>query len=145
MKRGAISMRRLLVPLQSPPEGDVRDIEEVLKEKQIAIEKVRREIEALYSVTPLLSDGPEDTQPNVGLAGEAGRADELKDAMRTVAALLVDDADEFDAGVRARLIEAAMADSQRHQPSRFSVQLRHLAGPLLGWRGDRDPNGSALR
>ena len=122
----------------------MRDIEEVLREKQFAIEQVRREIEALNSVTPLLSDGRPDTAPEVSARVKAESADELKEALRTVAALLVDDTDEFDPAVRARLIEAGEVDSQRHRPNMLSRQLRHLAGPLLGRRDDRERNRSAF-
>jgi hypothetical protein len=44
------------VPLRSAREAIVRDIYEVLREKEGAIEQVRRAVQALYSITPLLSN-----------------------------------------------------------------------------------------
>jgi hypothetical protein len=121
----------------------VRDIEEVLREKERAIEQLRREIEALYSVTPLL-DGGKSSNPQAEWRSEMNieTASDLGDALRTAAPLLMDDADEFDPGVRARLVEAGESECNRGRGRSLSRHLRHIAAPLLGRRGDRTRDGS---
>jgi hypothetical protein len=57
---------------------------------------------------------------------------ELGAALRTVAPLLVDETDEFDPEIRARLVEAAENDFKLSTAKRISRHLRHVAGPLLG-------------
>jgi hypothetical protein len=113
----------------------VRDIQQLLREKELSIEQVRREIEALRSVSPLLSDAVPTAQQSC-VCKETGTetATELGAALRTVAPLLVDETNEFD-GIRARLVEAAENDFNLSTANRISRQLRHiagLAGPLLG-------------
>jgi hypothetical protein len=111
----------------------VREIQDLLREKEHAIEQVRLEVDALRSVSPLLSDGV----PVNSLFGEAGTDDstELVAALRTVAPLLVDETVEFDPGIRARLIEAAESDCKLSTARKLSDQLKHivgLVGPRLG-------------
>jgi len=121
-----------LAPLH-PPEGHVRDIQEVLKEKECAIEQVRREVEALRSVSPFLSNAvPNIPQP--AFLGDANpeRASQLGEALRTITPLLVDDADELDPGLRARLVEAGESERNLGRTKTFAHQLRQLAAPLLG-------------
>jgi hypothetical protein len=109
----------------------VRDVYMVLREKEDAIQRVRREVEALRSATPLLADARSNTL-QVRNNGRTETASGLAEALRTVAPLLVDNAEEFDPEIRARLVEAAENDSHLSSAKRISRQLRHLAMPLLG-------------
>jgi hypothetical protein len=111
----------------------VQNIQQLLKEKEDAIEQVRRELEALRSVTPLLSD----SIPGLLLSfpyrdAENETSTQLGEALRTVAPLLVDEADEFDPEIRARLVQAAENDSNLSRVQRISLQLKHIAAPFLG-------------
>jgi hypothetical protein len=119
--------------LRSPQEAIVRDVYEVLREKEEAIEQVRREVEALRSVTPLLSDA-RSTIPQPVVRREPGTetiSQQLGEALRTVAPLLVDETEDFDPEVRARLVEGAEKQFQFGRARRISRQLRHFATPLL--------------
>ena len=111
----------------------MRDVYEVLREKENAIEQVRREVEALRSVTPLLSDA-RSTIPQPAVRREAGTEtiSQLGEALRTVAPLLVDETEDFDPEDRARLVEGAEKQFQSGRARRISRQLRHFATPLLG-------------
>jgi hypothetical protein len=111
----------------------VRDVYEVLREKEDAIEQVRREVEALRSVTPLLADS-RSTIPEPAVRREAGTetiSHQLGEALRTVAPLLVDETEDFDPEVRARLVEGAEIQFQSGRARRISRQLWHFATPLL--------------
>jgi hypothetical protein len=132
----AAARERVLTALRSPQEGNVRDIQDLLREKEHAIEQVRLEVDALRSVSPLLSD----RVPVNSLFGEAGTdaSTELVAALRTVAPLLVDETDEFDPGIRARLIEAAESDFNLGTAKRISRQVRHIVG-LVGPRFGSSP------
>jgi hypothetical protein len=114
-----------------PKEGKLRDFYEVLREKEDAIEQVRREVEALRSVTPLLSDVRSNV-PQTGIvrAATSETADQLGEALRTVAPLLADETEEFDPAIRARLVEAAENDSNLGRAKGISRQLRWLTAPL---------------
>jgi hypothetical protein len=114
----------------------VRDIQQLLREKEHAIEQVRLELDALRSVTPLLSD----TVPLNALCQEAGleASAGLVAALHTVAPLLVDERDGFDPEIRARLIEAAESDFKLSTAKKISHQLRHIAG-LVGPRLSSNP------
>jgi hypothetical protein len=93
----------------------MRDVYQVLREKTNAIAQVRREVEALRSVSPFLADARQNPLPTAStLTGT-----ELCDAFRTVAELLTDEAQDFDPGVRARLVEAGERDL-RGRRRRFS-------------------------
>jgi hypothetical protein len=121
------------VPLRSAQEAIVRNVYEVLREKESAIEQVRLEVEALYSVTPLLSD-PDATIPQPAVGGEARNetvSQQLAEALRTVAPLLVDETEDFDPEVRARLVEGAEKQFQSGRARRISQKLRQFATPLL--------------
>jgi hypothetical protein len=123
------------VPLRSAQEGIVRDVYEVLREKESAIEQVRLEVEALYSITPLLSV-TDATIPQLAVGGEASTetvSQQLAEALRSVAPLLVDETEDFDPGVRARLVEGAEKQFQSGRARRISRQLRQFATPWL-WR-----------
>ena len=117
----------------------MRDIQQLLRAKEHAIEQVRLEVEALRSASLLLSD----RTPVNALYEEAGpdASAELVAALRTVAPLLVDEKDGLDPGIRARLIEAAESDFNLSTAKRISRQLRHIAG-LVGPRlGSSPPSG----
>jgi hypothetical protein len=106
---------------------------EVLREKEEAIEQVRREVEARRSVTPLPSDA-RSTIPQPVVRGEAGIetiSQQPGEALCTVAPLLVDETENFDPEVRARLVEGAEKQFQSGRARRISRQLRHFATPLL--------------
>ena len=98
----------------------MRDVFQVLREKTDAIAQVRREVEALRAVTPFLADSatrPTDVDaqtPGCSLSGA-----EFGDAIRRVAELHADEAQDFDPGIRARLIEAGDKDFNRRS-RRFS-------------------------
>jgi hypothetical protein len=115
----------------------VRNVYEVLREKEDAIERVRREVEALRSVTPLLVDKL-DARLNVSVPSAARwevrteTVSELGEALRTVAPLLADETEDLLAKVRARLVEAAENDSKLGRAKTISRQLRQIAAPLLG-------------
>jgi hypothetical protein len=116
-----------------PQEGNVRDIYEVLREKEAAIERVRREVKALCLVTPLLADaGWSIPQPAVSREKTTEPVGQLGEALRTVAPLLVDETKDLDPEVRSRLIEAGENDSKLGRAQKISRQLRHIAAPLLG-------------
>jgi hypothetical protein len=105
---------------------------EVLREKEHAIEQVRREVEALRSVTPLLSDA-RSTIPQPVVHWEANTetvSQELGEALRTVSPLLVDETEDLDPEVRARLVEATENDSKLGTARKISRQLRHFATPF---------------
>lgn len=51
--------------LASSQEGGLRNIYEVLREKEDAIERVRHEVEALRTVAPLLADEIFDLDPEI--------------------------------------------------------------------------------
>ena len=111
----------------------MRDIQKLLREKEHAIEQVRLEVDALRSVTPLLS-GRVRANTLYEKGGANGSA-ELVEALRKVAPLLVDETDEFDPGIRARLVAAAQSDFNLSTAKTLSHQLKHIAGlvvPRLG-------------
>ena len=111
----------------------MRDIQQLLKEKEGSIEQLRREIDALRSVTPLLSDArPNVQQPSICQEARTETSSQLGAALRAVAALLVDETDEFDPEIRARLVEAAESNFNMSTAKRISRNLRHIVGPLLG-------------
>jgi len=89
--------------------GYMRDVYQLLREKTSAIAQVRREVEALRSVSPFLADARQNPfQTASTLTGT-----ELCDAFHTVAELLADEAQDFDPGVRARLVEAGERELSR--------------------------------
>jgi hypothetical protein len=111
----------------------VRDVYEVLREKEDAIERVRREVKALRLVIPLLADAKTSIQqPAVSTEARTEPVSQLGEALRTVAPLLVDETEDLDPEVRARLIEAAENDCKPVRAQKISRQLRHIAAPLLG-------------
>jgi hypothetical protein len=116
-----------------PQGGNVRDIYEVLREKEDAIERVRREVKALRLVIPLLADAKTSMpQPAVSTEARTEPVSQLGEALSTVAPLLVDETEDLDPEVRTRLIEAAENDSKLGRAQKISRQLRDIAAPLLG-------------
>jgi hypothetical protein len=116
----------------------VRNINEILEEKELAIERLRREIEALQSVTPLFAEprAIADTSP-ASLQPTNESAQQLHEALRTVAPLLLDDAEELDPDLRARLADASEADCRQMANSRLTRHLKQITAPLLGRHGER--------
>jgi hypothetical protein len=111
----------------------VRDIYEVLRDKEDAIERVRREIKALRLVIPLLADAKTSIpQPAARREANTEPVSQLGEALSTVAPLLVDETEDLDPEVRARLIEVAENDSKPGRAQKISRQLRYIAAPLLG-------------
>jgi len=122
--------------LRFPQEGNLQNVYEVLREKERAIERVRREIEALRSVSPLLAD---KTDARLNLSARPAAREEstdtisqLGEALRTVAPLLADETEGIDPAIRARLIEAGENDSKLRESKKISRHLRLIAAPLLG-------------
>jgi hypothetical protein len=111
----------------------MRDVYEVLKEKEGALHQIRRELEALRSVTTLLSNTSSPAHTAGLVDPELSELNQqLPEALRTAAPLLVDETEEIDPGIRARLVEAAENDSKPGRVSKISRQLRQFAAPLLG-------------
>ena len=101
-------------------QGYMRDVSQVLREKTDAIAQVRREVEALRAVTPFLADpGTKPTHADAQTLERGLTGVELGDAIRSVAELLADEAQDFDPGIRARLIEAGEKNFNRRS-RRFS-------------------------
>ncbi len=114
----------------------MRDIYKVLREKQDALEQVRRELQALRSVTPLLDDdigrGMDIPVPRVARQEvRTQTATQQEEAVGTAAPLFADETDVL-AEIRARLVEAAENDPKLGRSNKISRTLRHIAAPLLG-------------
>jgi hypothetical protein len=111
----------------------MRDIQQLLREKEAAIARLRREVEALRSVTPLLSETGVFI-PRSFVAGKAGIETDaaIVAALATAGPLLADERDEFDPGIRARLAEATENDLRLRASTGISRHLRRIAAPLLG-------------
>ena len=114
----------------------MRNVYEVLKEKEDAVERVRREVAALRSVTPLLAD-ESDVKSNIPGSVACRKVgtepvSQLRDALRTVAPLLADEFEEHIVKLRARLIEAAEHDPNLCGSETVSRHLRHIAASWLG-------------
>jgi len=112
----------------------VRNVYELLREKESAMEQLRREVAALRSVTSLLADGS-DASSNIsvppGICREDGTetVSQLGDALHTIAMLRADENEEYLVKLRARRIEAAESDFRRSKT--ISGQLRHVAASWL--------------
>jgi hypothetical protein len=102
----------------------MRDVYSVLREKENAIEQIRREVHALRAVTPLLADAG----PRVATTSAVG---ELGEALRTAGPLLVDETEDVDPEIRAHLVEAAERDFKAGRVSKISRHLKHIAFPWL--------------
>jgi hypothetical protein len=111
----------------------MRDVYEVLREKTEAMAQIRRELEALRSVSPLLmSCNSSETRLATRNQDRVLSGHELGGALQTAAKLLVDDKDDFDPTVRARLIEAGEKNQSLHQKSW-----------LTSWLGSSKRSGKA--
>ena len=95
--------------------------------------RLLRKIPRTGSVTPLLSDArPDIPQPSVCRGARTESSSQLGAALRAVGPLLLDETDEFDPEIRARLVEAAESDFKVSTAKRISRHVKHIAGPLLG-------------
>ena len=109
----------------------MRDIQEVLHEKQQAMERVRSEVEALRSLTPLLSEAGLFTAKPTSVERENETyAATLGNALQTAGPLLVEE-DGFDPEVRARLVEAAENAQKLSSANRFSRGLKRIAAAIV--------------
>jgi len=104
----------------------MRNVQEVLRAKKSAVERVRREVEALRLVTLLLADeadGGWDTclQPAV-TAEETDK----------VASPRAHETEDFRAEIPARATEATVNDVRFARAKKISRQLRRIAEPLFG-------------
>jgi hypothetical protein len=110
----------------------MRDIQEVLDEKERAMERVRSEVEALRSLTPLLSEtGVFIAKPTIVDRGIENDAAGLGNAFQTAGPLLVEE-DGFDPEIRARLADAAETALKMSRANRVSRGLRRIVYPLFG-------------
>ena len=117
-----------------PQEDNVRDIQQVLMEKQHAIARVRSEVEALRSLTPLMSEaGVFIPKLNVHERRIETDGSAFRDALQTAGPLLVEE-DGIDPEIRARLAEAAEAGLNLSGTSRISRGLRRIAASVFGRR-----------
>ena len=109
----------------------MRDIQEVLSEKQQAMERVRNEVEALRSLTPLLSEaGVFIAKPTIVERANEIYAAGLGNALQTAGPLLVEE-DGLDPEIRARLVEATENARKASNVNRFSRGLRKIAAPFF--------------
>jgi hypothetical protein len=103
----------------------MRNVHEVLRAKMSAVERVRREVEALRLVTTLLAD-----------EGDSGWDTRLQPAVTAeetdkVASLRAHETEDFPAETPARAPEAAANDVRFATAKKISRQLRRIAEPLF--------------
>ena len=115
----------------------MRNIYEVLREKEEAVARVRREIETLRSATPWLAsekntrlDRSERTAECLEVMREA--VGQTGGAIGPPATPAVDEMDEALDKIRTRLVEAADNESKLRGPKKISRHLKHMAASLLG-------------
>jgi hypothetical protein len=104
----------------------MRDIQEVLRAKESAVERVRREVEALRLVTLLLADD-EDSRWDTCLRSTVTAEETPK-----VASLYADGTEDFPAEIPARATEAAANEVRFARAKKISRQLRRIAEPWFG-------------
>jgi hypothetical protein len=87
----------------------MKDVYEVLRQKEREAERVRQEILALRLATPLLADIPAHaTAPSTASAPPSGeQVGQWKEALRVAAPLLADGEDDLISTLRARTRAAA--------------------------------------
>jgi hypothetical protein len=115
----------------------VRDVYEVLREKENAVERVRREVEVLRSVAALLADetatrSDVPVQPSLLMEAATERVSRQREALRRASPLLADETYDLVGKIRARRIETEANDATLGRATKISRQLRRIAAPLLG-------------
>lgn len=104
----------------------MRNVQEVLRAKKSAVERVRREVEALRLVTALLADeadsGGDTCLPPAVTAEETDRVASPR-ALETA---------DFRAEIPARATEVGANEVRFARAKRISRQLRRIAEPLFG-------------
>ena len=115
----------------------MRNIYEVLREKEEAVARVRREIETLRSATPWLAsekntrlDRSERTAECLEVMKEA--VGQTREALGLPATPVADEMEEALDKIRKRLVEAAENEFRLRGPKKISRHLRHMAASLLG-------------
>jgi hypothetical protein len=116
----------------------MQDVRQLLKQKEEAINQVRQEVEALRFLSPWFTVSPNVERNWLCIDNSTEIAAALKTAMRTAAPLLMDDADEFDPEIRARLIKGAATEFDERGMKKISSQLKRIASVLI----DRHPASS---
>jgi hypothetical protein len=105
----------------------MQDIYEILRKKEIAIERLAREVEALRLVAPLLTDDIDAVQV---LAAASGRHKTAK-VRRAGTKTALGGAPESPSNGSDDSKTEAIDDEQPHAPKKFSGRLKRLAMPLL--------------
>ena len=104
----------------------MRNVQELLRAKQSAVELVRREVEALRLVTPLLADEADSGWNTcLQLAVTAEETDK-------VASPRAHEPEDLRDKIPARTTEAAANDSKFAGANKIARQLRRIAEPLFG-------------
>lgn len=104
----------------------MRDVYEILREKEAAVERVRREIEALQFVSHLLQDEADaswDIRSQSAMPG--GLADEST-------SFLAHDEEDLPAELTVPETEAVANDGRSSTAKVISRQLKRIAQPLFG-------------
>ena len=107
---------------------------ETVRQHPERITQVRSEVEALRSLTPLMSEaGVFIPKLNVHERRIETDGSAFRDALQTAGPLLVEE-DGIDPEIRARLAEAAEAGLNLSGTSRISRGLRRIAASVFGRR-----------
>jgi|SRR5882762_8173129 len=104
----------------------MRSVQEVLKEKKSAVERVRREVEALRLVTPLLAEEA-DSGWNICLQSAVTSEEADKGASPGA-----HETEDFRPEIPVLETEAAANDGKFARAKKISRRLRRLAEPLFG-------------
>ena len=115
----------------------MRNVYEVLREKEEAVAQVRREIETLRSATPWLVSEKNtrldiSERPAEYLEVMKEAVGQTGDALGPPLTPAVDEMEEALDKIRMRLVEAADDESKLRGPKKISRHLRHMAASLLG-------------
>ena len=102
----------------------MRNFHEVLREKKSAVERVRREVEALRLVIPLLSEEG-DSRWNTAARALAENGEDRVASHQA-----------YPAKIPPRVADAAATDAKFARAKKLSRQLRRIAAPLLGTSGN---------